>query len=529
MGGSVIDLYFREISNKFDLLFLFILLLFFSGSLFLLGFNPSADEGTHNLLALFFYNFINDWVKFPTISFDKIYDYTITYIVHYPKLSLYYPPLFHIILSFAYRVFGISSFTGDLTTLFFSLGTITLMFIFSKKFLKNSKIGVISTLTFILLPMVLYLSVKTRTDIPTLFLFSLSIYFYLLSLETNKTKHFIASSFIFSLAALTKWNTILSLPIIFLYTFLEHKQSLKKLILSFILVIILLSPYLLLAQKAGFLFLPLKSSMVEAGYREGDPQYTSIEGWLYYPQKLSEVYFTLPIFVLSLFSLMIYCKKREKYWKLFLIWFIVCFLFFTWLPNKNPRYILLIIPSLLFPLSKFILSSPGIIKIPLLLIIFIILLISSYTYLKPFTYVTDFPSIINEVTKGDGNILLASETDWFYSSTFMFNLASANGVPQKKVFRSCVLNQHNITELLEREGIRYIFVAVPSAKEYENNIKIIEEDPTLVPLRTVGEKNKVIIYNNTKYRPSKSTCNYICLLEDWACSNYTIPTEALKR
>ena len=527
MGVGLVGLWFKEMFNKFDLFFLLTILLFFFGCLFLLGYNPEADEGTHNLLALFFYNFINDWIKSPTISFDKIYEYTITYIVYYPKLSLYYPPLYHVILSFTYRLFGISSFTGDLTTLFFSLGTVSLIFIFSKKILKNSKIGIVSVLIFLFSPMILYLSIKTLTDIPMLFLSFLSIYFYLLSLKTNRTRYFVISSFIFSLSFLTKWNTILLLPIIFLYTLLEHRQSLKKLILSFILVIILLSPYFLILQKAGALYIPLKSSMIEPGYREGDPQYTSIEGWLYYPRKLSELYFTPIILVLSLFSLVIYCKKREKYWKLFLVWFVVCLLFFTWLPNKNPRYILLIIPSLLFPLSNFVLSYPKKIKMTLLSLIFIILLVSNYMYLKQFMYITDFSSVVNEVTKEDGNIFLASETSWFYSSAFMYKLASVESVPQKKVFRPCVLNYYNISEFLEKEGIRYVIITEPYSKDYEGYIKTIEESPELVPLKIIEGNNRIVIYNNTEYRPSKSMCNYVCLLEDWVCSNHTIPSEAL--
>jgi hypothetical protein len=528
MGASVVNMWFKEILNKNNLLFIIISVLFFSGCLFLLGSNPAADEGTHNLLGLFFFNFINDWIKYPTLSFNKIYDYTMSYLVYYPKLSLYYPPLFHIILSFTYRVFEISSTTGDLTTLFFSVGAGTLMYLFSKNFLKNPKIGLVSALIFFLSPMILRLSVKTLTDIPTLFFFFSSIYIYFLSLKTNKTKYFVVSSFVFSLAFLTKWNTALALPIILLYTLLEQRESLKKLILSFILIGVLLSPYILLAYKAGFLLLPLKSSLVEAGYNEGDPQYTSIGGWLYYPLKLSEKYFTFPIFILSLFSLTLYSKNREKHWKLFLVWFLVCYLFFTWLPNKDPRYILLIIPPLIIPLSRLILSTPQIIKIPLLFFICVFLLVSSYMHLKPFMYVTDFPSVVDEVTKEDGNILLASETNWFYSSSFMFNLASTNNIPEKKVFRPCILDDYNISEILQNEGIRYVIITDPSYEMYEKNIEIVKETSSLVLLKTIGKTNKIMIYNNTKYHTTDSKCNYVCLLEDWICSNYTIPNEVLK-
>jgi dolichyl-phosphate beta-glucosyltransferase len=523
MGIDVLGLWFKEKFNRFNLAFTLILISFFLSCLFLFGSTPIADEGTHNLIALFFYDFVNYFLTNPTFSFNKIYNYAISYLINYPKLSLYYPPLFHVFLSFMYRIFGISFFTGSLSSLLFSSATLIFVFKFSKNYLKSSEIGLISSIFFVICPIIIYLSIKAMTDIPVFFFFFISIYLYLLAINTNKTKYFIISSVFSTLGLLTKWNVALIFPIIFCYSLFENKKTIKKLILSFILVVMLLSPYLYLSYKAGLLFLPLKTSMITAGYTEKDPQYTSLEGWLYYPVTLSNNYFTLPIFILSLFSLVYYLKKKQKYWKLFLIWFLVTYLFFTWLPNKDPRYILPIWPSLIFPLATLLKSMNIKLKFVALILIIILLLNVNYFYLQPtFRHKTGFNSVIDKVIEKDGNILLASETSWFYSSSFMFELASKEGRFVRKVFRPCVLDNFDLKDLLDNQGIRYVIITDPIREQHKQSIQKINQLSQLQYLSGIIDKEtKVFIYENIDYKPSDSKCNYICISNEWVCQNTT--------
>jgi len=530
MGFNVFNLWLKENFNKSNILFIILFLSFFFGCLFLFNSRPIADEGTHNLIGLFFYDLLTTWVKYPTLSFSKIYDFTISYLVHYPKVSLYYPPLYYFILSIMYRVFGVLFFTGSLTTLFFSLGTLLTIFLFSKNHLKNSKIGLTASLIFGLTPIIIFLSIKSMTDIPVLFFFLLSIYSYLNAIKTNKIKNFIIFSILFTFGFLTKWTIVLVLPIIFIYSIM-HRKCFKKLIISFILIGIFLSPYIFLAYKTGSLLLPLKSSIISPGFRERDPQYTSLEGWLYYPKILSNEYFTLPLFILALLSLVVYCKTKQKYWKLFLIWFVVTYLFFTWLPNKDHRYISVLFPSLLFPYAtilNFIKNKK--IMFGLLFLICIFLLSVNYHYLKPFfESKINFNQVIGEVTKEDGNILLATETSEFYSSTFIFNLAETEVRYAKKVFRPCVLENITLKDLLDDEGIRYVIVAYPIREYYENNVKIVSNTSQLELIKTIEDKeSKISIYKNVDYREFESKCNYICILNDWICSNYENPIKSFE-
>jgi len=524
MGFGILNLWFREYVRKFDILFIILFLSFFLGCLSLFGSAPIADEGTHNLLGLFFYDFMNVWIKNPFFSIKKIYDYFINYLVYYPKLSLYYPPLPHILLSFMYRIFGLSFFTGSLTILFFSLGTLFLIFFFAKKHLKNSEISLFSSLFYVLTPIVIFLSTKTLTDIPILFFFLVTLYSYVNALSSNKMKWFIISSILLSLGFLIKWNIILLVPIILIYSILEYKKSLKKLISSIIITLILLSPYLYLAFKFDIPSLVIKTSTTEAGYLEKDPQWTSLEGWFYYPKQFSITYLSYPLFIFSLITLIIYCKKKNKHWKLFLIWFVIGYLFYTWLPNKDPRYIITIFPSLIFPFASFISSMTKRIKIISVMSICVILLISSYFYLVPvFQHNIDYNLVIDEIGKEEGNILLASENSWFYSSSFMFSLASKEGRFVRKIYRPCTIDKFDLEELLNNEGIKYVIIAEPVREIHEKNIEKVNGTSTLNHLTDIEGKNmKVIIYRNSNYHKSESTCNYVCVLNDWMCSNSTM-------
>jgi len=499
-----------------------LIIIFFIECLLLISYlNPNADEGTHNLIGLFFFDFFHEWIKSPTFSIDKVYDYFINYLVYYPKLSLYYPPLFHIILSFMFNIFGISFSVGSLTALFFSVASIFAIFLFSKKHLNNSEVSLISSLIFVLTPAVIFLSIKTLIEIPLLFFFLATLYSYLAAISTNKTKWFLISSIFFALGFLTKWNIILIIPIVFIYALFDFRKSIKKLILSFLLVGILLSPYLYIAFKYDIPIIVFKVP-VEAGIVENEPQWTSLSGWLYYLIQLSNSYLSIPLLILSLITLILYARKKEKHWKLFLLWFIIGYLFFTWLPNKDPRYILIIFPSLIFPFASLISSMKKEVKSISLSLVCFILIISSFYYFEPtFTHKISFDSITSQIKK-EGNVLIASENSWFYSSSFMFDLASKEGRFLRKVYRPCVLDKTDLKSLLNNEGIRYVIVAEPVRDVYMKNFEEINKTQQLRIISNIEGKNvNVIVYENFNYHNSTSKCNYVCVLNQWICLNST--------
>jgi hypothetical protein len=151
-----------------------------------------------------------------------------------------------------------------------------------------------------------------------------------------------------------------------------------------------------------------------------------------------------------------------------------------------------------------------------------ILIISSFYYLEPtFTHKINFNSVTSQIKK-EGNILVASENSWFYSSSFMFNLAANEGRFLRKVYRLCVLDKIDLKSLLNSEGIRYVIVAEPVRDVYMKNFEEINKTQQLHIVSNIEGKNvDIIIYENFNYNNSTSKCNFICTLNQWICLNST--------
>lgn len=513
--------------DKPDLFFLIFVLAFFIVSLFLLNTPPTADEGTHSLIALFFRDLFRDLAKYPTFSFSDIYDYAISYLVHYPKLSLYYPPLLHVTTSFFFGFLEVSFFTARLVVLFFSIGTLLVMYKTIGKFF-NKRLALLVTVLFSIMPMIYYNSITMMTDIPYMFFFMTAMFFYLTALDSKRKTYFIPAAVFTALAFLTKWNAILILPIIFVYVLLEKRVLVRYFIMSAVLVLLIISPYLLIVWKAGLITLPYISSLQTSATAKQDPQFTSVQGWIYYLSVLSKQYFSIPLLIASLGALILYSVKREKYWKLFSIWFLTYYIFFTILSNKEPRYMIPLVPTLMIPLSFFILSQKSRLAISLSIISVSILLVSAWQLISStFYYNPDFVSVAKETLKSEGNILVVAEPSWFYSSQFIFTLASLDE-NEKFVYRACSLSSSSPDNLFSNYGVKYLIVPKPSDRDVDK-IELIESLPNLELNKEVSTATtNVFIYTHSDNVSQRQYCNFICLLNTTICTKYIRPADALR-
>lgn len=513
--------------DKPDSYFLIFILAFFIFSLFLLNTPPTADEGTHSLIALFFRDLFRDLAKYPTFSFSDVYDYAISYLVHYPKLSLYYPPLLHITTSFFFRFLEVSFFTGRLVVLLFSIGTLLVMYKTIGKFF-NKKLALVATVLFSIMPMIYYNSITMMTDIPYMFFFMAAMFFYLTALQSKRKLHFILASVFTALGFLTKWNAILILPIIFVYVLLEKRGLIRHFIVSAILTLLIVSPYLLIVWKAGLITLPYVSSLQTSATAKQDPQFTSVQGWIYYLNVLSKQYFSLPLLIASLGALILYSIKKEKHWKLFVIWFLTYYMFFTILSNKEPRYMMPIVPTLLIPLSFFILSQKMKVSVPVILVgIALISFATTQLVSSAYYYNPDFKEIAKATLTREGNILVAAEPSWFYSSQFIFTLASLDENSSKFVYRSCSLSSMSLDDLSSTYGVNQIIVPEPADRDLDN-VLLVKSSPNLV-LENEFQRNttkvSLFIFNTSS---QKQYCNFICVLNATICTNHSVPIEAFK-
>jgi hypothetical protein len=514
--------------DRWDRYFLIFIVVFSIASLSLLKTPPTPDEGTHSLISLFFHDLFGDLVGQPTLSFSKIYNYSISYLAHYPKLSLYYPPLLHIIISLFYTVLGASFFTGRLVVLLFSIATLVIFYKFTKRFF-DKKVALFSSMLFSTMPMVFYNSITVMTDIPYTFFFIFSMYMYLKAFESKKRKHFIFASIIAVLAFLTKWNSILIIPIIFAYALVEKRNQMKNVILSIVLIALLLTPYMIVIWKTGLAAIPFISSLQVSATAKQDPQFTTPEGLLYYLDVISTHYFTVPILIGSLAAMIFYTTQKKKHWKLLLLWFLAYYMFFTILSNKEPRYMMPLVPALLIPLSSFIVSEKIRMFIPIAIVSFALILSSTWQLVsQTFYYNPDFTSVARETMKSEGNILLATEPSWFYSSQFIFTLASMDRNTSKFVYRSCSLAATPPNYLFSNYGIRYAIISEPTDRDV-THIQLIKSVPGMELYKQFKtDTTDTSIYTYDGYMPQEKYCNFICVLNTTVCTNHTTPRDALK-
>jgi len=471
----------------------------------------SADEGTHLLLGMFYL----DLFKFVLENgFSHAYDFAINYLIHYPKLTIYYPPLYHYLIGFGFN-FIISEYVGKFITLIFSIGTIFLTYVIGK-YLFNQKIGLMSALLLAFSPIMVKLSGQILMDTSVFFFSLLTIWFYLKAFKTGKNIYYALSGLSLGLSLLTKWTTIPIIPIILIYFLVEKKitrkgRIIKKFIFSLILALIVFSPYLFLAYEFDFIKLTLIGP-VEAGYKEEhDPQFYEIGGWLWYPRALVEQ-LSLPVALVSFLALIILITKKMENWKLILLWFLSFYIIFTIMPNKNTRYILAYLPVFLFSLSYFIERFSS--KKKYLYVFFILLFTSqifiSFYYLPTRHYPIDqIAEVVYKNTKG--NVALISEGK-IHSSAFMFHLAKLDRSRTIIVYRPCVFyaKGDQIQQFLKENNIYYL-ILVKDGYGYENFEKI--ED---VELEKEFDYAKLYKYKEFDGKGTKK-CNYICLTEEEIC------------
>jgi len=472
----------------------------------------SADEGTHLLLGMFYL----DLFKFVSENgFSHAYDFAINYLIHYPKLTVYYPPLYHYLIAFGFN-FIISEYIGKFITLIFSIGTILLTYVIGK-YLFNQKTGLISALLLVFSPIMIYLSGHIYGDTSVFFFSLLTLWFYLKAFKTGKSIYYTLGGLSLGLSLLTKWTTIPIIPLILIYFLVERKNTrrrkiIKKFVFSLILALIVFSPYLFLAYKFDFINLTLIGP-VEAGYKEEhDPQFYEIEGWLWYPIKLVEQ-LSLPVALLCFLALIIFVRKKVENWKLILLWFLSFYIIYTIMPNKNIRYIVAYLPVFLFPLSYFIERFSS--KKKYWNVFFILLLVSqifiSFYYLPRYNYpMHQIAEIVYNNSKG--NVAIVSEKGKVHSSAFMFHLAKLDKNRTIIVYRPCVFyrKEGQIQQFLKENNIYYL-ILVKDGYGYENLEKIKD-----VELEKEFYYAKLYRYKGFDGKGTKK-CNYICLTEEEIC------------
>lgn len=252
------------------------------------------------------------------------------------KISNYYPPLVYIIVALGMFFLGPSLSLGPMVVTGLFLLAIVFLYLYTKELLSDEKIALTAAALFSFLPPLYSHSRTFLLDIPLLAMILGSLYFLEKSNRVGNYKNSVLSAAFFGAALLTKWVAVIYL---FIPVLLKLKKQLIVLIIFATFILISLPWYII-----NFTNLTSRAR-VSLTAEISDPQaLLSLQNSTYYLSVLANFYLTWLglILLFAAIPVFIYFKKEKGI--LITTVGIFIYLIFTFIPNKDPRYILPILP-----------------------------------------------------------------------------------------------------------------------------------------------------------------------------------------
>ncbi len=269
----------------------------------------------------------------------------------------YYPPLYDIVTTAFYRLFGISVVTGRLATMTFLLLSVWIVFEFANRFY-GPKIGFLSGMTLGTMPGLVWASRAAMLETMLVFFFSLSMLFFLTWIKTQKDKALVLGCLAVGIGFLAKYQIVVAAVVLMVCIPLLCKAKLRtrfaKFLLVPIIVVAIAVPWLLvLYQTSGTEGIGEIIYAMQVGGEDRADYSTRFPAPIFYLIEMTWPFsdipvhpISLPIYVLSLLGLGLFAWRRRTEDKFFLVWFAVVYVFFTLIPNKQWRYVTPLFPVL---------------------------------------------------------------------------------------------------------------------------------------------------------------------------------------
>lgn len=277
------------------------------------------------------------------------------------KSGSFYPPLFDGVIALYFKVLGLSLFSARLVSVTFGVLSVLSVFIFAYHFY-GKKNAVLSSVLLASMPGFVWLCRVAMIETALIFFFSTSLFLFFFWAHTNNVKMLFFAGLTLSLAFIVKYQALVAgiimlLSFVLLFRKKVSTRLVKFLVISIILGLIISAPFIVLFGSEAFeswSYVVMKGSEERFEYsnRFFLPIFYLIE--MTYPYNSIHP-ISLPVYILGLLGLILWSWKRKPQDKFLLMWFLVVYLFFTFIPNKNWRYVAIVFPILAISASNFIL------------------------------------------------------------------------------------------------------------------------------------------------------------------------------
>ena len=481
--------------------FYFLLSLYFALTSCLL-----PDEGTHLLLAIFYRDLFAHVIE-TGVSFDNAWNYGLEYLLHYPKLQIAYPPVYHFLLAFLF-IFFQSELVGRFISTVLYILSASLVFKITRK-ISSPKAALISSTAFLSYLYVFRFSFLAQQDMCVYFFTLLSLYFFLEMGKNSTPRNIFLLGVLCSLAALSKQMggvTAFIYALIFLTEKAQLKERAKNISLLLLGFSVLVLPYAVLLSKIGGMEINMFQGFYYA-FSQGEPtSYLNPMLWLWYIVK---TFLEYPPVIVLFAALAIYVRERKTYWKEFFVFSLLFYLTLSVILNKELRF------STFFLIPAFI-SLGALTERKSIFALSAILLLFLPSLALTFSSSFSFPvSEVIELFTEKGNVAYFGESgkNMPFSSVIMWMSRKAEGnkalEEQRHHFRGCnfvnLTDEESVFAALKKKGVRYLIVYPNSPV----NVSLLGKVKVLKKFET--KDGNLEVYEFLDYEESAEFCNRICL------------------
>ena len=280
----------------------------------------------------------------------------------------YYPPLYDIATSGFFKLLGASAFSGRLASAAFSLLSVWVVFEFANRNY-GPKTAFTASIVLGVTPGFFWLSRAAMLETALIFFFSLALYFFLSWLRFSQKKALVLCGIAVGIGFLAKYQILVAgLVMITAMVFLGRdkiKVRFSKFSILPIIAVLVVIPWVFVLyeinglEKFGELLYVIQEGGQDRAIYSGRfplPVFYLVEmAWPY-----NDVHpVSLPLYTMGLTGLGLWAYRRKTEDKFFLIWFIVVYVFFTLVPNKQWRYITPVFPVLSISAANLLLFVYG--------------------------------------------------------------------------------------------------------------------------------------------------------------------------
>jgi len=276
----------------------------------------------------------------------------------------YYPPVYDLLTAVFFNVFGVSAAPGRLVAVMFSLLSVWIVFEFANR-TYGPKIALVASILLGVMPGFFWVSRINMLETMLVFFFSLTLLFFFSWVRFNQNKTLLLCGLALGVGFLAKYQVLVAGLVMIGAILVLCRKKLrlrfsKFLVLPLIAILVVVPWLLVLYQTNGLtkfsdlLYVVQEGGQDRAEYSQRFPMpifYLVEMTWPYndYPHPIS-----LPLYILGLAGLALFAYRRRTEDKFFLVWFIVVYVFFTLIPNRQWRYVIPLFPVLAISAASFI-------------------------------------------------------------------------------------------------------------------------------------------------------------------------------